>query len=401
MKTVLVWCRMLRMEKGSSPKETPVRRRFPFEIDRRFAGSVETQFTDALRAAIVSGRYKPGDVLPSIVEFSRGLGVSIRAPQAALKALAREGLVCPRRRTGTIVAGPRDAAFRGNVLLVNANRHPVYYDSFIEARAADALAAAGYIATHVVTPLRHKGARGDPESETYDIRQLRLALRQSTSFALVFGSRRQIVSTVAKTSVPFAVVGGGSPPDAPGCVAFASSGLESVLPDIVARLGRIRPRRLLQVAIRGAELLDGNALAPACGVVENLVLWPETRGEPLGEDFVRAGFDAVRQRLAHAGEAPDAYLFTDDYPARGALTALLAAGVRTGRDVFLMTLAHKGLAPVHPDPVDLLLHDPAQDAESVAAAALDFLETGKRPGAFPLPVRLVRDFVGKPAATGA
>ena len=47
------------MEKCSSPKEAPGRRRFPFEIDRRFAGSVETQFTDALRAAIEFRKSNP------------------------------------------------------------------------------------------------------------------------------------------------------------------------------------------------------------------------------------------------------------------------------------------------------------------------------------------------------
>ncbi len=378
------------MEKCSSPKEAPGRRRFPFEIDRRFAGSVETQFTDALRAAIVSGRYKPGDVLPSIVEFSRGLGVSIRAPQAALKALAREGLVCPRRRTGTVVAGPRDTAFRGNVLLVNANRHPVYYDSFIESGVADALAASGYIVSRVVTPLRRKGAGGDLENETYDLRQLRLALRQSVSCALFFGSRRQLVATAAKSSVPFAVVGGGKPPATRNCVAFASSGLEGALPGILARLGQIRPRRLLQVAIRSSELLDEKALSQVCGAVENLVLWPKTHREVLGEDFVRAGFNAVRDRIARSKNTPDAYLFTDDYPARGALTAFLSVGVHTGRDVFFMTLANKGIAPVHPDPIDILLRNPEKDAAAVAAAVLDFLETGTRRNLVPLPVRLVR-----------
>ena len=65
---------------------------FPFAIDRRLRDGVEKQFTDGLRAAIVSGRYKPGEVLPSIVEFAQGLGVSIRSPQAALKTLAKEGL---------------------------------------------------------------------------------------------------------------------------------------------------------------------------------------------------------------------------------------------------------------------------------------------------------------------
>ena len=367
---------------------------FPFKIDRRVAGSVEAQFTDALRAAIVTGRYKPGDVLPSIVAFSRGLGVSIRAPQAALKALAKEGLVSPRRRTGTIVSAPRDAAFRGNVLLVSANTHPVYYDSLVESCLSDILSKAGFLMTRVVTPLKGGGAKGDFEREKYDLRPLRHALRQSLSFAVLVDIRRQIVNAVAKSGVPFAVLGTGEMPECPECVAFASNGPESAVPAVVARLGEILPRRLAQFSIRRADFFDEPALESVCGAVEKHVVWPKRRGEPLAEDFVRAGYDATRRRLSRPGEAPDAYLFTDDYLARGALTALLAAGVRTGRDVLFMTLANKGISPVHPDPIDMLLRDPAKDAAAVAAAALEFLDNGNRRGAFPLPADLVRG-IGK------
>ena len=371
---------------------------FPFGIDRRMAGSVERQFTDALRSAIVTGRYKPGEVLPSIVEFSRGLGVSIRAPQAALKTLAKEGLVCPRRRTGTVVAGARDAAFRGSVLFVDSNRHPIYYDSLIEARALDALSAAGYFVSRVATPAKRRKSGDDWQTGSYDLRQLRLALRQSVSCAVLFGSRLRIVEAVVKAGIPFAVVGGGTRIEDPLCAAFASSGPENALQAVISRLRAKRPRRFVQVAIRETELLDRNALSAVCGEIENLVLWPKTRGEPLAEDFVRAGFAAVGELLSRRGERPDAYLFTDDYPARGALTALLAAGVRTGRDAHFMTIANRGILPVHPDPVDMLLHDPASDSAVVAEALLGFLEHGARRGAIALPIRLVRDFV---AGTGA
>lgn len=365
---------------------------FPFAIDRRLRDGVEKQFTDGLRAAIMSGRYKPGEVLPSIVEFAQGLGVSIRAPQAALKALAKEGLVSPRRHTGTVVAGRRAHDFRGQVLLVGASRMPIYYDAVVEARVSETLAAAGYLVTRVVTPLRRKDPDGD--DDILDLRQLMAALRRGAGLAVVIGSKRRIEAAVAEAGVPFALIGG-TPPVVPGCVAFASSGTDTALPAVMARLGSGRPRRLLQIATRRAALLDEEALSSVCGAVESAVLWPNERRESLREDFVRAGFDAIRRRLASPGEAPDAYLFTDDYLARGALTALLAAGVRTGRDTIFITLANKGISPVHPDPVDLLLRDPARDASAFAAAILDFLENGTQRGSFALPVRLVRASTSK------
>ena len=60
----------------------------PFRVERSAAGSLSKQMTDGLREAIVSGRYKSGDVLPTILEWSRLLGVSIRVPEAAVSALA-------------------------------------------------------------------------------------------------------------------------------------------------------------------------------------------------------------------------------------------------------------------------------------------------------------------------
>ena len=86
---------------------------------------------------------------------------------------------------------------------------------------------------------------------------------------------------------------------------------------------------------------------------------------------------------------PDAFLFTDDYLARGALTALLAAGFETGRDVLVATSANKGNAPVHPHPFDLILRDPAADAAAVADALLRYLETGVPAGTIDLKLEYV------------
>ena len=59
----------------------------PFKVERSAAGSLSKQMTDGLREAIVSGHYKPGDVLPTILEWSKLLDVSIRVPEAAVAAL--------------------------------------------------------------------------------------------------------------------------------------------------------------------------------------------------------------------------------------------------------------------------------------------------------------------------
>ena len=94
--------------------------------------------------------------------------------------------------------------------------------------------------------------------------------------------------------------------------------------------------------------------------------------------------DHFRERYRTKGDLPDAFLFTDDYLARGALLALLVAGIRTGSDVLVITLANSGTTPLHPDPIDLMLLDPERDANIVADALIAYLDTGAVPGTITL-----------------
>ncbi len=84
--------------------------------------------------------------------------------------------------------------------------------------------------------------------------------------------------------------------------------------------------------------------------------------------MVKLAFKTFAARYGDRCNLPDAFIFTDDYRARGALLALLAAGVRTGRDVIVVTLANQGNIPVHPDPIDLMLRNPTGDAEAISMA---------------------------------
>ena len=99
---------------------------------------------------------------------------------------------------------------------------------------------------------------------------------------------------------------------------------------------------------------------------------------------MRAAYDLFRARYKTKADLPDAFLLTDDYLARGALLALLVAGIRTGRDVLVITLANKGTRPLHPDPVDFILCDPARDADIIADALLAYLDSGTAPGTITL-----------------
>ena len=56
----------------------------------------------------------------------------------------------------------------------------------------------------------------------------------------------------------------------------------------------------------------------------------------------------------------------------------------TGRDVLVITLALNGNMPLHADPIDLLLRDPAREADAIADAMGAYLDSGAAPGTITL-----------------
>ena len=351
----------------------------PFGIDRTLAVGIETQLTDGLRTAILSGYYKAGERIPTVRDFADALGVSIRVPKAALRVLKREGLVSTRRRLGTVVTGPETDVFKGRIVVADPDLNPTFYGSSLEKRLCRRLADAGYLVSRVVTPIVERPA-GDLGSERFDLRQFNTALRQNTSLAVIVCNRPHLAQAPICRGTPFAMVGLRGEAAAPGCVGFASLDLERALPAIVERLRTRKVRRLVQVALHDSEYLDEAPLRAACESVESMELWPDGALSATLDEIVRLAFDTFSARYRTKADLPDAFLFTDDYLARGALTALLAAGFETGRDVLAITLANKGIAPVHPHPVDLILRDPVVDAATLADALLGYLETGTPAG---------------------
>jgi DNA-binding LacI/PurR family transcriptional regulator len=376
-------------QKTNKAKHPPT---MPFEVNHALWGKIETQVTDGLRMAIHTGFYKPGDILPSKVEMARALGVSSRASQAALRVLAQEGLVSPRTKRGTLVLGPRTGAFRGRVVIVQRDSLPVYYNSMLESRLCDRLTEAGYLVSQVTARLIGDRLE-DAERERYDVRQLVAALRQSTLLAVVVGSTPDVERTLADMGTPYVTVGLNRP-KAPGCAGFARLSLDGAIPGLVARLRERAIRHLVQVALRPSEYIAPTLLGQVCESVEGVSIWPGNEPSVRHNRLVRLAFETFAARYRTKADLPDAFLFTDDYLARGALTALLAAGFRTGRDVLVATLANTGIEPVHPDPFDMLARDPERDASTVADAVLAYLDSGTFPADLTLSTEFVADSGG-------
>ncbi len=352
----------------------------PFRIDRTLGVDISTQVTDGIREAILSGYYKPGDILPKALDFTRGLHVSLRAPLAAYRTLKREGLISPRRGLGTVVVGPKADVFHGRVVIVRPYDNPYYYNAAVEAGLLRRLNAAGYVVA-IASALPLDG--GEDGAGRFDVRQLEAALRQNTSLAVILGSVPQIGRVVAAAGVPYFVLGA-EDPSVPGCVGSAPVYIGDALPSVVARLRGRNVRSLVQMGVCRMDLMDSGALRAACRSYEELTERPPHAGRPTQEELVRFAYDLFRRRYRTKADLPDAFLFTDDYLARGALLALLAAGIRTGRDVLVITFANKGTTPLHPDPVDFVLSDPARNADVLADALVAYLQSGVAPGTIAL-----------------
>ena len=354
----------------------------PFQVDHKLNVDIPTQVTEGLREAILTGYYKPGDVLPRIREFTRGLHVSLRALLPAYRTLKKEGLISPRSRLGTVVVGPKADVFRGRVVIVNQGDTPAYFDAVVGEALTRRLNAAGYVVVSVsAIPLGRR--RDDAEKERFDVRQLNAALRQKTSLAVIMGAFPPLERAVAATGTPYFVVGSAKS-RTPGCVGCAPINTESALPGVLGRLRERKVRSLVQMGIRKMDLMDSDALRATCDSYEELVGWPRYVERVSLDAIVRASYDLFRARYRTKADLPGAFLFADDYLARGALLALLSAGIRTGRDVLVITLANKGNVPVHPDPIDFLLLDPEGNADILADALLAYLGTGAAPGTITL-----------------
>ena len=85
------------------------------------------------------------------------------------------------------------------------------------------------------------------------------------------------------------------------------------------------------------------------------------------------------RRIIARKRLPGLFLFTDDFVAQGALTALAVAGVRIPDDVKVVAMANKGLGPVWEKPLSRFEMDAAAHADAVAHAVADYLKTGVYP----------------------
>ena len=130
----------------------------PFKLERGRRGCLAEQIAALLREAIVTGYYKPGEVLPPIRELAHMLDVGRVNVERAIAKLTDEGLINPRPKIGSVVCGTDTPLWKGQVLIVVPPGSANHYINVIGAALRDALAEAGYLFLMASVPRKTDGS---------------------------------------------------------------------------------------------------------------------------------------------------------------------------------------------------------------------------------------------------
>ena len=338
----------------------------PFKVDRAAPGTLSKQMADGVREAIASGHFKPGDILPTILEWSHLLGVSIRVPETAVATLVREGLLIAQKGVGCIVNPRKKSVWLGRVLVVVPDGDHVYYHNILVGRLRANLSLAGYLFTQVTVLLKPNGR--------YDFRQLAHELKARPGFTLLLEDRPAIVRFLSKSGTPFGVFAQ-TPCNLPGCVANFTMDHGGAVAPFVRHCVRAGIRSVLQVLRVQRPIFDAVPALEESGIRADRFEIPTAPDYVATEAVSHGALSAFRKRLADEGRAwlPDLFLFIDDFLATGALVAMQEAGIRIPDDVKVVSLANKGLGPVYPVTLTRMEYDGFRIGDTLSRAVCSFL----------------------------
>ena len=305
-----------------------------FRLDKSSKTSYTMQLVDALRKAIVTQKYRAGDMLPSWEEMADGLGVSMRVPREAMRILAAEGCVVSRPRIGTVVADKRRVEpkeWNAPVLWV---MHDVEQTSYAFTARFDTfhdkLAAKGYPVVKLAIPRKSSGG--------FDFKALD-GMRRFRFSMVVNGCRHAEIKEWCKGfGVP--VIGTWN------LYKTAMTERDSAIARFVDHCERKGIRRIMQLSFASPCAISALPALKDKDMEVSGWMIPPLAGLSRIEGIRGAAERAFSARLAK-GRAwlPDLFFFTDDYLATGALAALAQAGIKIPDDVKFVTLANEGNMP--------------------------------------------------------
>ena len=349
----------------------------PFALDRAQKATLIDQMTDGLRRAIHVGFYRPGDKLPSVRELVAHFGVSNRVPVAAIKRLCEEGLIEAAPRNGCVVRNARMPHWKGHVMCIVASGDFSFGTAMKVERIREAVFRANYLFTQVTVPRRKTGR--------LDMAVLDYHLSQPVDMAVLFGAEKCIRAKLVKANVPFVHVEG---TEGGLCISAFRYDYDAAFRAFASACRDCGVKRVVRVVKFAGQLNRlADVLADADIADEEWNLAPKRQGEGRLEILRNTAFRAFEARLSE-GKAwlPDAFVFTDDYLATGAVVALLKAGVRVPDDVRIATQANRGNRPIIPSAFGCFEYDPFRVGDMVAEDVVARLNGETRPSSTVIPV---------------
>ncbi|MBR0057040.1 MAG: winged helix-turn-helix transcriptional regulator, partial [Kiritimatiellae bacterium] len=184
----------------------------PFALDRARRGVLVAQISAALRKAIETGYYRPGDMLPPVRTLADFLGVSHGMVERALAVVREEGLTSPRPRVGSVVCARTSPLWKGQVLVVVPPGIGNNFGNAVHAILRDRLTATGYLPVSATVPRSASGAYSD-------FALLATTMRQQVDFVVLLHDNPGVTRWLSRRGVPFArMTRDTAPGEPPNCV---------------------------------------------------------------------------------------------------------------------------------------------------------------------------------------
>jgi len=332
-------------------------------IDHDNPNTLSSQVVESVKRQIVSGRLKPGDVLPSVRELAAALKVSVRVTHEAYRALAEQGFVVVRPRLGCRVAAAGSARNRGTVLFVCSDAVSTsYYFCVFRNELRLRLEKLGCVYSEVIIYGKTSGRVA--------LEPLKRELKKPVELVLFFDDRTDAMELVSSARVPF-VSFGLFPRTYPLCRGFIRFDVAAGLGAFVAEVKRRRVKTVVQIG--SGTAIDAVPALKRNGVAAEYWAFEPKGGETAQESFALSAMNLVLKRFAGGKRVfPQVLLVTDDYAAQGVLMALALLGVRVPEDLPVVAFLNRGNACAYPKRLTCLEMDPKADAVTVAAYLGDY-----------------------------
>ena len=350
----------------------------PFSIDRSRHGALADQLAALLVKAVETGYYGPGDMLPPTRELADMFGISRRVAIRAMRRLAEKRLIVQRPRLGSVVCEKERPLWKGQVLLVATPGIGNADDDPIRIILRDSLISAGYLPLVVTVPCSSDGMS--------DFTFLDTMMRQQIDLVVLLDAQKDVAVRLSRQGVPFVWLTHGVS-RLKHCVGMIRIRNDLALGDFVAHCREAGVRHVMQVKVWRNGLDVASALERAGVRVETLSVPPEEN--PPWKGYGLAHW-AAAEFARRAKSLPELVFFQDDHLATGALLALAKAGVDIPRDVKIVTWANRDYGPVSLVPLTRMEMDCETLGNSVAAAVLECLRTGRLPPGVAIGPRYIR-----------